>query len=232
MHSSRSDGASATGTISAAKCPALHAARRAGASQGERRPARRARSSTCRPAPRRLRRARPSMRPASSGWSSASRASCSTAARGRSDSPSPASAAPTARGTCSRPRRRWRCRRRRPRRCATGADDRFEPAAAQPVDGRRRDRRRQAGQQQRHPADVAVVLAGPVGVAERTPRRSTPGRAPAIDRRVPRTAAAGRSSGRTPASAPPSRPSGVRTASTMKLSLAHGRSSGFGHGRR
>ena len=37
--------------------------------------------------------------------------------------------------------------------------------AAEPVDGRRRHRDRQPGQQHRHPADVAVVLAGLVGAA-------------------------------------------------------------------
>ena len=49
---------------------------------------------------------------------------------------------------------------------AAGGDDRFEPGAAQPIHRRPRDRRRQARQHHRHPGDVAVVLAGLVGVAE------------------------------------------------------------------
>ena len=42
---------------------------------------------------------------------------------------------------------------------------RVERGAAEPVDRHRRHRDRQAGEQHRHPADVAVVLAGAVGVA-------------------------------------------------------------------
>ncbi len=42
---------------------------------------------------------------------------------------------------------------------------RVEARSAQPVDGRRRHRRRQTREQHGHPAHVAVVLAGPVGIA-------------------------------------------------------------------
>ena len=44
--------------------------------------------------------------------------------------------------------------------------DRLEPGAAQPVDGQPADLDREVGEQQRHPRDVAVVLAGLVGAAE------------------------------------------------------------------
>ena len=44
--------------------------------------------------------------------------------------------------------------------------DRLEARAAQPVDGQAADLDREVGQQQRHPGDVAVVLAGLVGAAE------------------------------------------------------------------
>ncbi len=44
--------------------------------------------------------------------------------------------------------------------------DRLEPGAAQPIDGQATDLDREVGQQQRHPRDVAVVLAGLVRAAE------------------------------------------------------------------
>ena len=44
--------------------------------------------------------------------------------------------------------------------------DRLQAGAAQPVDGQPADLDREAGQEQRHPGDVAVVLAGLVGAAE------------------------------------------------------------------
>ena len=44
--------------------------------------------------------------------------------------------------------------------------DRLQPAPAQPVDGQPADLDREPGEQQRHPRDVAVVLAGLVGAAE------------------------------------------------------------------
>ena len=44
--------------------------------------------------------------------------------------------------------------------------DRLEPGAAQPVDGLTADLDREVRQQQRHPGDVAVVLAGLVRAAE------------------------------------------------------------------
>ncbi len=45
-------------------------------------------------------------------------------------------------------------------------DNRLQAGTAQPVDGHSGDGHRQPGQQHRHPRDVAVVLARPVGVAE------------------------------------------------------------------
>ena len=50
---------------------------------------------------------------------------------------------------------------------ARGRADGVEPGTAEPVDGGAGDAVRQAGQQGRHPGDVAVVLAGLVGAAER-----------------------------------------------------------------
>ena len=47
-----------------------------------------------------------------------------------------------------------------------GRVDRLEPGAAQPVDGQPADLDREVGEEQRHPRDVAVVLAGLVGAAE------------------------------------------------------------------
>jgi hypothetical protein len=47
-----------------------------------------------------------------------------------------------------------------------GLDDGFEPGGAQPVDGRARHRGGQTGEQGGHAGDVAVLLAGAVGVAE------------------------------------------------------------------
>ena len=44
--------------------------------------------------------------------------------------------------------------------------DRLQPGAAQPVDGQAADLDREAGEEHRHPGDVAVVLAGLVGAAE------------------------------------------------------------------
>ena len=44
--------------------------------------------------------------------------------------------------------------------------DRLQPAAAQPVDGQPADLDRQAGQEDGHPRDIAVVLAGLIGAAE------------------------------------------------------------------
>ena len=44
--------------------------------------------------------------------------------------------------------------------------DRLEPRAAQPVDGQPADLDREVGEEQRHPGDVAVVLAGLVRAAE------------------------------------------------------------------
>jgi hypothetical protein len=49
---------------------------------------------------------------------------------------------------------------------ARGVADRVEPGGAEPVDGDARDRIGQAGEQQRHARDIAVVLAGLVGAAE------------------------------------------------------------------
>src|SRR6185437_8296038 len=50
---------------------------------------------------------------------------------------------------------------------ARGVAHRIEPRRAQPVDGDAGNRRRQAGKQQRHAGDVAVVLAGLIGAAEK-----------------------------------------------------------------
>ena len=50
----------------------------------------------------------------------------------------------------------------RARRCA----DRVEAGRAKPVDGDAGNAVRQPGEQQRHPRDIAVVLAGLVGAAE------------------------------------------------------------------
>ena len=50
---------------------------------------------------------------------------------------------------------------------ARGARHRLEAGCAQPVQGHAPDRIRQPGQQQRHAGDVAVVLAGLVGAAEK-----------------------------------------------------------------
>ena len=47
-----------------------------------------------------------------------------------------------------------------------GRVDRLQPRAAQPVDGQPAHLDREAGQQDRHAGDVAVVLAGLVGAAE------------------------------------------------------------------
>ena len=69
-------------------------------------------------------------------------------------------------------------RRRRPRPRGSPGSTASSARAAQPVDRRARHARRQAGEQHRHPGDVAVVLARAVGVAEEhvvDPRR---GRAP------------------------------------------------------
>ena len=80
--------------------------------------------------------------------------------------------------------------------------DRLEAGAAQPVDGQAADLDREAGQQQRHPRDVAVVLAGLVGAAEDDVLDERRVDAGAVDDGRAATAAA-RSSGRTLASAPP-----------------------------
>ena len=50
--------------------------------------------------------------------------------------------------------------------CARGRADRIHARAAQPVDGGAWHLLRQAGQQQRHAGDVAIVFAGLVGAAE------------------------------------------------------------------
>ena len=92
------------------------------------------------------------------------------------------------------------------------------PGGAEPVDRRAGHRGRQPGEQRRHPGDVAVVLAGLVGGAEAAPRRSGPGRATGCRSSSALITTAPRSSGRTFASAPPSLPTGVRTASTTKTS--------------
>ncbi len=47
-----------------------------------------------------------------------------------------------------------------------GSADGIEARGTQPVDGHARDDVRQAGEQQRHARDIAVVLAGLVGAAE------------------------------------------------------------------
>ena len=98
-----------------------------------------------------------------------------------------------------------------------GRDDRGQAARAEPVDRVAGDGVGQAGQQHGHPGDVAVVLAGLVGGAEDDlvdrPRPGTPAAATAS-----RTTSAARSSGRTPASAPPYLPCGVRTPPTRKAS--------------
>ena len=79
--------------------------------------------------------------------------------------------------------------------------DRLEPGAAQPVDGQPADLDREVREQERHPRDVAVVLAGLVGAAE-DDVLDEPGSMPARSTSPRRTAAA-RSSGRTLARAPP-----------------------------
>jgi hypothetical protein len=87
-----------------------------------------------------------------------------------------------------------------------------------------------AGQQHRHARDVAVVLARLVGRAENDlvdPVRVQAGRAD----RLPDDESA-RSSARTPASAPPYRPTGVRTpptrnASAMARTLRRNRAGGL-----
>ena len=43
--------------------------------------------------------------------------------------------------------------------------DRVKAGAAEPVDGRTRDRLWQAGEQRRHARDIAVVFAGLIGAA-------------------------------------------------------------------
>ena len=59
-------------------------------------------------------------------------------------------------------------RRRRPRPASRRGRPgrRRQPGTAQPVDGDARDLLRETGQEQAHPGDVAVVLAGLVGAAE------------------------------------------------------------------
>ena len=79
-----------------------------------------------------------------------------------------------------------------------GRVDRLEPGAAQPVDGQPADLDREVGQEQGHPRDVAVVLAGLVGAAEddvldERRDRARPGRRPRAAR--PRR---GRPAGPTP----------------------------------
>ena len=108
-------------------------------------------------------------------------------------------------------------------------DDRLHPRAAEPVDRRPGHAGRQPGEQPRHPGHVAVVLAGPVRVAEQdvvdargveptAVRRDTSSRMPS----------AARSSGRIPLSPPAYLPIGVRTASTTHTSLIAGPSSSRG----
>ncbi len=72
----------------------------------------------------------------------------------------------------------------------------WSPDAAQPVDGQPADLDREVGEQQGHPGDVAVVLAGLVGAAEDDVLDRAPGRCRRGRRRARRTVAA-RSSGRT-----------------------------------
>ena len=100
---------------------------------------------------------------------------------------------------------------------ACGGDHGVESRGAEPVDGRAGHRGRQAGEQRRHAGDVAVVLTGLVRRAEVT----SPMRAGSRDEFRESSASittAPRSSGRTPARAPPCLPIGVRTASTTYTS--------------
>ena len=86
---------------------------------------------------------------------------------------------------------------------AAGLHRRIEARAAQAVDRRAGDRRRETRQQHRHPSDVAVVLAGGVGVAEQHVVDQLGVAAAATAPAAPLTACAARSSGRTCASPPP-----------------------------
>jgi hypothetical protein len=97
------------------------------------------------------------------------------------------------------------------------ADHRLQARAAEPVHRLPRNFDRQPGEQRRHPRDVAIVspawLVQPKMTssirAGGTPERST----------TALTAMAARSSARTSASAPPARPTGVRSAVVMKASV-------------
>ena len=108
-------------------------------------------------------------------------------------------------------------RRRRRTRSVREADHRgVQRRAAEPVDRGRRHADRQPGQQHRHPADVAVVLAGAVGVAPDHVADRGRVEAGRLARARPVRAVAARSSGRTSARAPPNRPNGVRAAAYRK----------------
>ena len=92
-----------------------------------------------------------------------------------------------------------RCRR--PRSCVAGADDRGEPGGAEAVDGHAGGGIRGAGEQRRHPRDVAVSSPAWFAAPNQTSSicsAGTPARATAS-----RIASAARSSGRTPRARPP-----------------------------
>ena len=82
-----------------------------------------------------------------------------------------------------------------------GRVDRLEPRAAQPVDGQPADLDREVGEEQRHPRDVAVVLAGLVGAAEDDVLDERRVQAGPLDDGA--QDGRGQVVGRTPASAPP-----------------------------
>ena len=86
---------------------------------------------------------------------------------------------------------------------ARGGADRLHARGAQPVERRARHAVRQAGEQQRHARDVAVVLAGLVGAAVDRRRRASPNRPWDCARISALIGTAARSSVRTLASAPP-----------------------------
>ena len=177
--------------------------RPAGGCAARTRPAPRGRSRTCRPGSRRPRRARPSTRRGIPGLTirQPSVVECMRLVRARErllglgQHPRRAAHRLDAAGDARRPRRRRRSRGwRRSRPPVPEPHSRFTVAPGH--------RGRQPGQQHRHAGDVAVVLAGLVGVAEVDlvdPGRVEPGCA----RPAPAPRCAARSSGRTPASAPP-----------------------------
>ena len=94
---------------------------------------------------------------------------------------------------------------------------RLQPRAAEAIDGLARDLDGQPGQQGRHAGHVAVVLAGAVGVAQHDVVDGGRVDAGCARPRHGRPAQPGRR-GAPIASAPPCRPMGVRTASTIQAS--------------